>query len=772
NFIINKGSYTCCKVSKPVLDPAPPASFAGSTTVKITCESGATVRYTTDNSEPTEGSQIYTGPLTLTKTTTLKAKAFKANCSPSDTVPGTYTQDNKNSESDSDGDGLLDEWEINGLDVNNDGIIDLDLPAMGADFLHKDIFVEIDYMADPTGHSHIPKSEAIHIVINAFAQAPLDNPDGISGIHLHVDAGPGSIMNPVTMEEWGDLSESDPLAHDEELGSRTPEGNYDWSEFDTIKRNHFTEARAHVFHYCIFAHNLGGFGGTSGMARDIPSSDLIISLGSWTNQVGTVNEQAGTFMHELGHNLGLRHGGDDHANYEPNYLSIMSYAFQTRGLRFNGLDGNFDYSRFHLPNLDENSLNEAVGLNGGQSIDHYGTRYYCQSGEQIINSANASVDWNCNGNAFESNVAADLNQDNQRTVLGSYHDWEHLIFEGGAIGQFGADQKLPIETPVEEITKEEDDLLITSQAVAVSVAGPSSLSLYAGDSRTCTFTIKNIGESADTYILNVTSSRGWADDELSASEISLSPNEETSLAISYQIPQTVQGRQKDELNVVAVSKTNPNILDSGKVITEILPDTGVEDDSGALDIKGSTGRSGDEVRIPVRIQSAPHAITSLGFELIFDPTILEYMDYEQGELATSFTLFNVNPDPEDLNRIIVGGLSTGDGILKGASGDLVTFTFKIIGGEADTCYPLQFGNQQDDLANFSSSSGCFSIKGSRGDLNEDGNITPADALIAFRCYLKLGSCPDGADINEDGLVTPKDALCLFKKYLGQSSCLD
>ena len=30
---------------------------------------------------------------------------------------------------DTDGDGLLDRWEINGLDVNSDGIIDLDLPA-------------------------------------------------------------------------------------------------------------------------------------------------------------------------------------------------------------------------------------------------------------------------------------------------------------------------------------------------------------------------------------------------------------------------------------------------------------------------------------------------------------------------------------------------------------------------------------------------------------------------------------------------------------------
>ena len=31
-------------------------------------------------------------------------------------------------------------------------------------------------------------------------------------------------------------------------------------------------------------------------------------------------------MHELGHNLGLRHGGGDDTRCKPNYLSIMSYA--------------------------------------------------------------------------------------------------------------------------------------------------------------------------------------------------------------------------------------------------------------------------------------------------------------------------------------------------------------------------------------------------------------------------------------------------------------
>ncbi len=34
---------------------------------------------------------------------------------------------------DFDGDGLLDCWETNGIDFNNDGQIDFDLPAMGAD---------------------------------------------------------------------------------------------------------------------------------------------------------------------------------------------------------------------------------------------------------------------------------------------------------------------------------------------------------------------------------------------------------------------------------------------------------------------------------------------------------------------------------------------------------------------------------------------------------------------------------------------------------------
>src|SRR5688572_18708293 len=48
---------------------------------------------------------------------------------------------------DTDGDSLPDTWETNGYDANGDGVIDVDLPALGADPQHKDLFVEMDYMA-------------------------------------------------------------------------------------------------------------------------------------------------------------------------------------------------------------------------------------------------------------------------------------------------------------------------------------------------------------------------------------------------------------------------------------------------------------------------------------------------------------------------------------------------------------------------------------------------------------------------------------------------
>ncbi|MEW6379600.1 MAG: dockerin type I domain-containing protein [bacterium] len=66
----------------------------------------------------------------------------------------------------------------------------------------------------------------------------------------------------------------------------------------------------------------------------------------------------------------------------------------------------------------------------------------------------------------------------------------------------------------------------------------------------------------------------------------------------------------------------------------------------------------------------------------------------------------------------------------------------------------------------------FTVTVCNGDLNGDEVISPADALIAFKCYLVSGPCPKCADVNQDGHITPADALCLFQSYVGQASCLE
>jgi Tol biopolymer transport system component len=125
---------------------------------------------------------------------------------------------------DQDGDGLLDEWERLGVDVSGDGNVDLDLPAMGADPLHKDLFLELDWLVgeepvlyeerlffcssdSPLRGTPCTNSAAclagrclggrdlgIEEMRRAFAAAPIDageagisNPDGLPGINLWVD---------------------------------------------------------------------------------------------------------------------------------------------------------------------------------------------------------------------------------------------------------------------------------------------------------------------------------------------------------------------------------------------------------------------------------------------------------------------------------------------------------------------------------------------------------------------------------------------------------
>ena len=90
---------------------------------------------------------------------------------------------------DTDDDGLLDSWEKFGVDTDNDGLIDIDLLSLGANPFRKDVFVEADYLQAAT-HTHAPTKDAIERIVTAFANAPVSNPDGTTGVQLHVDVGP------------------------------------------------------------------------------------------------------------------------------------------------------------------------------------------------------------------------------------------------------------------------------------------------------------------------------------------------------------------------------------------------------------------------------------------------------------------------------------------------------------------------------------------------------------------------------------------------------
>jgi hypothetical protein len=93
--IINPDPNPANQVANPVFDPAGGA-FQDTLDVTISCPtSGATIGYTLDGSVPSEtNGVIYTGPITLTQTTPVRAVAFHASLDPSDLVSVTYTKTN------------------------------------------------------------------------------------------------------------------------------------------------------------------------------------------------------------------------------------------------------------------------------------------------------------------------------------------------------------------------------------------------------------------------------------------------------------------------------------------------------------------------------------------------------------------------------------------------------------------------------------------------------------------------------------------------------
>jgi uncharacterized delta-60 repeat protein len=348
---------------------------------------------------------------------------------------------------DSDGDGIPDAWEINGITVGADGNVVglgnlagqgtfIDLKAMGADPMHKDIFVHADWMHAASGSSTFkPSIKTMKVVTAAFAKAPVSNPDGRTGINLHVDLGADREMRPG--QNWGSLSRAGEEPYVATLGSFTSDGGnppvqvYNWSAFDGMKTDYFTPSgRRAVFHYVLFANNYDGAKRSGGIAREVPSADIIVAMGQASG--ATVMQLGGTFMHELGHNLGLLHGGDEETNFKPNYLSIMNYTFQLEGLvRSKNEQHVMDYSRRALPILNENSLDENVGI-GEPAFYTFWVKPELNPGDFYYRLfQNGALDWNRDGVQNVAPVSVDITGDGNETLVTGFEDWSALRFDGG-----------------------------------------------------------------------------------------------------------------------------------------------------------------------------------------------------------------------------------------------------------------------------------------------------------------------------------------------------
>ena len=307
---------------------------------------------------------------------------------------------------DGDGDGILDMWETagNGIDWNCDGVIDLDLYRMGASKDHKDLFVEVDHMLGcmPDTKSLIDVEIAFRSIPNAY----VNNPDGNNGVNLFTELDAGSV--PIAHAPWG----ADP-----------------WPEFLAVKKTHFgtdterglpngkniIEAKRLVYRYCIFADTYGTKG-SSGMARvayggDV-SNDFLVTLGEFatfmSDREKRVMFESGTFMHELGHTLSLRHGGGDEINYKPNYYSVMNYLFQMN-VQDNSLGvvlpkdtWKLNYSPTALQTLSENQPHELPGLNPPAGVYDVVLIPYTRPNDAValaLLSPGTPVDWDGNGDS-------------------------------------------------------------------------------------------------------------------------------------------------------------------------------------------------------------------------------------------------------------------------------------------------------------------------------------------------------------------------------------
>jgi hypothetical protein len=285
----------------------------------------------------------------------------------------------------------------------------------GADPNHKDVFVQVDY-ANAGLRAAVACAE-LDALVAAFAAAPVSNPDGTTGIRLHIDAG---RVCPTRSYDLG--------------GSRVFDAGACPDSNATFQRLNLPEHRIGTFHIAGFSPTCGQ-GGAAGVGDLHGTRSMVFTDGP---------SFAHVLMHELGHNFGLDHPFPG----QPNRVSTMNSNLSRSPDGSSGTTAQvLDYQRIELPALDEGNLSETAGISAPPSVHELFVTHRCPDGRyRYAWPGDGAIDWNCNSPAillpWESPTidpapqAVDLDGDGQLTVLPATHEeWSTLDYaSGGGIG--------------------------------------------------------------------------------------------------------------------------------------------------------------------------------------------------------------------------------------------------------------------------------------------------------------------------------------------------
>ncbi|MEQ9400562.1 MAG: putative Ig domain-containing protein, partial [Longimicrobiales bacterium] len=308
---------------------------------------------------------------------------------------------------DTDGDGINDGDEVLGTTAG------LDLPAMGTNPLKKNILLEYDWFDDAiaTGaHSHRPNANVVSKVTTMFANSPVTNPDGTTGVTVLHDYGQGGAFTGGTL-----IADAD--------GVLT--GDIASQEYADLLAANFATNRNGYFHWVLMPHTYGGTN-SSGQAFIYDHRMIVSTVTFYPNDQFVAN----TIAHELGHNLGLGHGApwsdavQRGLNFKPNYNSVMNYRYQ-----FGGVDNNcnitpddvLDFSRGTRITLNEASLNEPDGICGTPAINW--------NGDADATDMGVSID----AQAFSGGTGNGSSAD----VLSDHNDWAAILINTAITGDDG-----------------------------------------------------------------------------------------------------------------------------------------------------------------------------------------------------------------------------------------------------------------------------------------------------------------------------------------------